>query len=463
MTTRTGIEHIVIDYIRRYWWTFVIGGILQFYAGCRLVDDHFFTAIGFIFGAGFLLGFEILRGDKSITRTLLTLPVSLSEVSSAWRFLGLILPFVFYFTFFTLGLLWSLEEESNHVIFSSIPTYLFFQIGILGLIFYSLTGVIEFRGSNYWSTMNVKGIFFTFLWCSMLVGSVLCGLVIRTQHPNGDLQVPEVSLTTWLVLFMTTISGFFRADILVAGRYLLLDTEEPVADIDEKESNAKKCWQGFGGLRYFIGSTSALMVIGFLALVSASSIIVISLNFREGFRNGISMSHEILMNLAVPFFGLAVILHILPTLRQLRTLPQRLDSLASLLILWPFFLMVILAGFCVAVNTGIFGVPMNWADCLFSITGGAITLFFAPFALRFGTNFFTTITSLTLTLVGSFFVNIGLRENHWSELETIFKLSFLLLVILILTWSLSYLVLRSPHPWKSGHFSSGFGGSRDSS
>ncbi len=460
MTEIKRIEHIVIDYIRRYWWTFFVGGTLQVYAGYLLTNYQYFTSIGFIFGAGFLLGFEILRGDKSITRTLLTLPVSASELSSIWRILGLLLPIVFYFTTFSIGLLWTDGEESNYLIFSNISIYLFIQFGILGLIFYSLTGVVEYRGSSNMSAMTVKGVFFTFLWCSMLVGSALCGLLIRWKTSAGASEEPEVYIITWLVLFIVTIAGFFRADILVANRYLLLNVEEPVAEIDEDENDSEKTWRGIGDLRYLIGGTSALMFAGFFALVSASWVFVNLLEARDRFNSHMSFGDQVQMNLILPFIGLAVILQVLPILRPLRTLPVKLDSLSSLLIFWPFCLMAALAGSCMAVNSVINGISMNWENYLFSITGGAITLFFVPFVLRFGANFFTLVVSVSFTIFTSLFVNVTLRTNRWTDLEAHFNLSLLLLIILILTWGLSHLVLRSSHPWKSGHFSSGFGGSR---
>jgi len=461
MTARLRIVHIVDDYFRRYWWTFVIGGLLQLFAGFMLATHQFLTSVGFVFGAGFLLGFEILRRDKSITRTLLTLPVSTSELSWIWRILGLLLPIIFYFSTFSIGLLWLDREEMEDHIFPNLLFYFSLQIGVLGLIFYALTGVVEFRGSSHLSPMNVKGVFFTFLWCFMLVGSALSGLLIRWENSEGALKNPEIPFIAGLVLFVATIAGFSRADILVANRYLLLNEKEADADRREDRSNTGMTWQGIGGLRYFIGSTSALLFVGFFTFVSISWAAVSSLNDLDGSESSIMFGDQIQLNLILPFFGLAVILHVLPVLRPLRTLPVKSESFTSLLIFWPFCLMAVLAGLCMTMNAVINDNPMNWQNYLFSITGGAITLFFAPFVLRFGTNFFALVFSVIFTVVASWYVNLMLRNNRWTDVDTFLNLRVLLLIILILTWGLSYLVLRTSHPWKSGHFSSGFGGSRN--
>src|SRR5687767_8868618 len=95
------MKAIVIDYLRRWRWVFILTGILQLFVNVVAPPEgSTFALFTVIYCGAMLLSFDLARGTP---RVCLALPVTRSELAWSWRFVAIVVPLCLFIVNLVLG------------------------------------------------------------------------------------------------------------------------------------------------------------------------------------------------------------------------------------------------------------------------------------------------------------------------------------------------------------------------
>ncbi|MGJ8695562.1 MAG: hypothetical protein ACSHYF_04545 [Verrucomicrobiaceae bacterium] len=439
---------VIRDYLLRYKWCYLAGVILHFVIAIALTHGAEVPLIGMIASSGFLLGMDLMRGGNSSARTLLALPLTAPQLARAWRYVAFTMPVVLYFIVLTLGVLTGLATGGRDLSLAEFGMFAFLQTGMLGLFFFALTGLQTQPSPGAPLLEKATNLFFGLLWGFSIPA------VTFTQNLSGTsiLDTSPAHLAVWTFLAIVTIAGYFRAETLVHNRA----SSKKLAPSARRPSPSgnNMPWQGFGALPYYALIFGSLTGLFFVVMLTFTWFIMnefLGLNGTEQDGN----TGGIQLNMFFTMIGMVSIFQIFPMLRSLRTLPRRLTSLTTFIMLWPLFLILALGLVTFSAHAALTNSPFNLPSFLSSAAGACTILIAIPFFLRFGLNF---LTVFGMILIASFSGNAGLLLSSVWKIDLTSHLTLLtsaLTLILAIVWITTYRTLGSEHPWRANRFAMG--------
>ena len=383
---------ILLDHLRRWWWVWALGAILQSIIGWfsytnRTPPKDFSFSMFAIFLGSFLLQFDLQRG---FTRTLVALPLTARKIARAWWLAAVGLPAIMlaFFAFLSAGISHLIHPS---VIFNvewlalnSLISLLF-----LGTSFLVLMGFSTSQGGSWW--VNVRSMI-----CGVFWGGSIGGWPLISKHL---FDTPTKTMWSLIVGAGFTLIGWFCAERMVVQRAGV----RPGIQLGKRQPGRHQAPAGFGGLPFLWGTL--FIRVGRFALVFVGLMLLIQVLMRGGSK----LSPKQLLEAALPAFSsfgyfFTYMFLLLPTimqLRLLRTLPISAAALAATLVLLPAA-PILVAGLVWSVFGGgvpgggnVFQIPTSF------LTYAALTAVGAPFFVWQGLKFGSYLLIMVLIMVSS--------------------------------------------------------------
>jgi len=356
------MKPLILDHLKRWGWVWGLIGLIQF--GISFNTDPHRAILHFqlpIFLGALLLMVDLQRG---LSRALLTLPVSIRQVSRTLWWVAVGLPALFLTALITLAAILAhvtgivKELPYEYYVFNGVATLLW-----LGSIFLILTGMpgrppVGFRE-------QVQAALFGGFWGLSFVGAFFLFDDFHFRTTKGML----------VMIFGTafTLAGWFRAEHLVRQRAAGRAASPRLRNVQPQY----RVHTGFGGLPYLW--RTLLIPVGYIGLLFLGvllfwGVIALLKTQRLGQSHMSPLQWVDAMTIPIGTFSivgaLIILLPMITHLRFLRTLPISSDTIAATLVFAPVALIIAMGAFVAAltrfssgVSTGLF-IPQS---CLFGV------------------------------------------------------------------------------------------------
>ena len=430
---------IIRDYLTRKRWYFATGFIIHLAAmtGCWWMGTPIF--FGIYGGCAIVLMFELQRGGNATARTMLSLPVTATQLARCWRFVGLEFPVILFLIPLLLGAMIGAAFGAPRLAAEFLLLIAINQTLCLGILFFALTGVPgqARQGATLWQRLvdNIYG---------MIWGGSMGGIMFLSMAtPRHFTDLDQGQMIAAILLAVATITGWFRADTLVRNRAARPGTGVRSSEKLSPAQNVRE-WQRVGAMTFLC------LRFGSLTLTIIMAILLIQWFGYEWFVSG---AKKYQLNFAKSQIGMMTVMtvfmmlcNLLGQLRVLRTLPIRTSVLTHWLVFWPLGLAMIVWLLAQTVFSLLNGAPAEWHLFGQSLVGTASMVILLPLTLRFGLKVWAILPVMMfaafVSSAGRFMLG-GLSEIHgawWVAASVIFLLA---------VWWISYRLLGTPHPWRA--------------
>lgn len=437
----TSEQKIIVDYLSRKRWFYICGAIFHLSAFC--VKE--LSLLGIMGGGALVLAGELRQNGGNTARTLLALPLASKQLANSWRFVALILPIVLYFLVLILANAIRPALGATSMSFERFVIIALIQTGIIGTMFFALAGIqnqaIPITELAHRVQLCLSGL--------LPALSILALFLLIPLAPSTFSEITTGHAITGILLAVATISSWFRAETLVSRSAARFAFSSPKSH-SRQSSEDKTPWQGFGGFSYLFkhisGRISFIFIIMYFAFLFIGKYLR-SLNSSN--TDGSSITDNNQIGFLIPVIGLIVIIQFIPSLRVIRTLPQRLSTITHYLVFWPFSLMCLFAFATLLIQSMISGGSFDWNGYLMILIVNSLILIGLPMILRFGFGlkvFIPIIVLLNVSIAISGVVERLFDSELYSHWPTI---TALIAVILMLVWLLTFRALNSSHPWRN--------------
>ena len=403
-------EQLVIrDYLHRKRWYYIVSALLHFVITLTSSFAEVTPLIAILGGSAFLLSFDLMRGGGSaVARTMLSLPVTKKQLARSWRFVALEFPVALYLAVLVLASLISLLIPKNETSIDSFILIALGQTGMLGVMFFALTGVPAAAGTARGFAQRTNEIFFGIVWGA----SFPAILFLSNAFPTSLAACGPGHMLAGVLIIAATISGWFRAETLVDRRSKrkAVSSTAPRSSNSTSKANAES-WSKFGGLPYFCGRFGLILSLMFAMMLSMMWIMFeFFMKLNSGGGASTTSDNQVAQaGMFIAIFTMISMLQVIPSLRLLRTLPLRLSTITHCLVLWPLILTAAFALAAYILHSALFGHPFDPVGYLTSMASCASILLGLPLILRFGMGF-KTILPICLLLGGSQTFSVVGRE-----------------------------------------------------
>ncbi|MGI9240497.1 MAG: hypothetical protein ACR2RV_06830 [Verrucomicrobiales bacterium] len=444
---RSPEQQIIRDYLGRKYWYYLAGAIIHLACAYATGWTNHVSLIGAIGGSAFILMFELMRGGNATARTLLSLPVTPSQLARAWRFVALTLPIILYFVVLLVGSLLSLKMGGNLVNIERFIILAVTQTGMIGTAFFALTGIPAQPSQGVGFAQGLRNAFFGMLWGFSIPALMFA---VSLTPPNFAAITPGHALAG-IFLVSATIAAWFRAEALVMRR--ASRPGSTLARVAEKPGSSARAmpWRGFGGMPYFFRrfGLANTVIFAFMVCISWFGMdIFLKLSSGSG-TGGVSTDiRDTQLGMFIPMIGLIAMLQLIPSLRVIRTMPRRLSTVTSCLVFWPLALTSALGLAAYLMHMRLYRVEFDMAAYLNSLVAGSLILLGIPLVLRFGLKVSTMVPIILLISVSQ---GLNLLVRDVFKVDLLVHWPYLLALILITicaVWCLTYMSLRSAYPWR---------------
>jgi hypothetical protein len=384
------MKPILIDFLRRWKWVYLLAGLLQLIPG--LVAPPFFSLISTIILGSMLVSVDLARGTA---RTLQALPIKRKTLASAWWILGVIVPTTLFSVL--LAVFCALRREfvlGGPISFSQATLATTVSFLWSGMSYYLLTH-ISMAGLVRTSESKTDN-FTAYIWMASMFGGVF--LFLKCPDHWGALN--PMYWTLLIVGAVLTCLGWIRSEEMVISRATSAQNRMHGQNLrDSKKSQVSLSGPaGLLGLFRTAAMTSlkssAIFIVTFIGL---------QVFLRKQTGDTIPMTIGRIVGDPITLYILSIMivmagLQWLSAVRYLRSLPIRTTHLVliiALLFILPALFPISALGF-----TDFF-FSTNWSPTVWAKRAslfGSVILVIPGLLLRFGLNWL----SYFLTLVPIF-------------------------------------------------------------
>ncbi len=316
---------IIRDHLRRWWWVWMVGAILQCVLGWFSSTDtppkDFFVSLMAIFLGPFLLQFDMQRG---FIRTIVSLPLTAKKIGRTWWLAVVALPalMVTMIAFLSAGVSHLIHPELVFPV-KWLALNCTISTAWLGTSFVVLLGFSNGQVDRWWE--KLRNMIFGVLW-----GGSIGGWSFVSKYL---FDTPTKTMWALIVGGVLTLIGWLLAERMVTQRAAM----RPGVQFGRRQPGQHKAPAGFGGLPYLW--QHLFIRVGRFALVFVVYMIVMQAVMRDGSK----LSPKQLFEASLPalssfsyfFMYLFLVLPMLMQLRSLRALPISTSALAATLVLTP--------------------------------------------------------------------------------------------------------------------------------
>ena len=442
---RTPEQQIIRDYLGRKYWYYLAGAIIHLSCIYAAGWTNHVSLIGAIGGSAFILIFELMRGGNATARTLLSLPVTATQLARSWRFVALTLPIILYFVILTVASLISWRMGGKLVNLERYVILAVTQTGMIGTAFFALTGIPAQPSPGAGFAQGLSNAFFGVLW-GMSIPALMFAVSLTPANFAG---ITPGHALAGVFLISATIAAWFRAEALVMrraarpGSTLARAAEKPGSSVGAMP------WRGFGAMPYFFRRFGLANTMVFAVMICFSWFAMnLFFNLSPGTGRVTMDMRDTQLGMFIPMIGLIAVLQMIPSLRVLRTVPRRLSTITTYLVFWPLFLTSSLGLVAYLLHSKLYGGAFDWAAFMNSLVAGSLILLGIPLVLRFGLKVSTMIPIILLISVSQ---GLNLLVRDIFKIDLLGRWPFLIASILAIitgVWCLTFLSLRSTHPWR---------------
>lgn len=429
---------IIRDYLRRKCWYFATGFIVHSIAmtGCWWIGKP--ILLGLYGGGALILMFEMQCGGNATARTMLSLPVTAAQLARCWRFVGLEFPVVVFLVALLLGAVFGVALGAPLLTMEFLLIIAITQTLGLGILFFALTGVPgqPRPGATLWQ--RLVDIMYGMIWGGSMGGFMFLSLVTPRQFTDLD----RGQMIAAILLGVGTITGWFRADILVRNRTARPGTGSRRSEKLSPAQNERER-KRVGAMTFFC------LRFGLLALTIIMTILLIQWFAMGLFNSGLKLliiSGKSQIGLMTMLTVFMMHCSLLGQLRVLRTVPIKTSALTNWLLFWPLGLAMITWLMAQLLFSLLNGSPIEWNFFGQTMIGAISMAILLPLTLRFGLKVWAILPVMMFAAIASSagrFMLGGLSEvpaSGWIIGSVVF---------LVGIWWITYRLLGSHYPWRA--------------